>query len=111
MTPVSERSFALLTALLLLSSLAWLALKEDEHELPVAYVPVWSRIYEDYNTTSNWSYVLERGAYALLPTDNEWDSTHVAIPVYLPRAEGGAAIASFRIGGRQAFFPANVQAR
>nr|ABZ07557.1 putative X-Pro dipeptidyl-peptidase (S15 family) [uncultured marine microorganism HF4000_ANIW137J11] len=92
MTPVSERSFALLTALLLLSSLAWLALKEDEHELPVAYVPVWSRIYEDYNTTSNWSYVLERGAYALLPTDNEWDSTHVAIPVYLPRAEGGAAI-------------------
>ena len=38
-------------------------------------------------------------------------SDGVAFIHWLTGAEGGAAIASFRIGGRQAFFPANVQAR
>ncbi len=76
MTPVSERGFALLTALLMLSSLAWLALQEEQRGLPVDYVPVWSRIYEDYNTTGDWGHVLEPGQYGLLATDNEWSSVH-----------------------------------
>ena len=91
MTPVSERGFALLTALLMLSSLAWLALHEEERELPVAYVPVWSRIYEDYNTTGGWGHVLEPGPYGLLATDNEWGSVHEFVPVDLPASELGAA--------------------
>ena len=99
MTPVSERGFALLTALLMLSSLAWLALHEEERELPVAYVPVWSRIYEDYNTTGDWGHVLEPGPYGLLATDNEWGSVHEFVPVDLPASELGAATDPLCVSG------------
>ena len=88
---LGEKGFALLTAVLLLASVAYLTLQEEQRQLPVAYVPVWSRIYEDYNTTGDWGYVLERGPYELLATDNEWDSTHEYISVDLPLIEGGAA--------------------
>ena len=56
------------------------------------YTPVWERHKEDYNFTYNWSKVLEPGPYKQLATDHPDNSTHVIIDVYLPPAEGGAAL-------------------
>ena len=37
---LGEKGFALLTAVLLLASVAYLTLQEEQRQLPVAYVPV-----------------------------------------------------------------------
>lgn len=54
-------------------------------------VPVWDRHLLNYVTSDNYSYVLEFGDYELLPTENEWNSTHYFVEYDLPLSEGGAA--------------------
>ena len=54
-------------------------------------VPVWERGDLNYITNENWSYVMEKGDYEILETDNQWNSTHVFVEYELPLEEGGAA--------------------
>ena len=54
-------------------------------------VPVWDRYLLNYVTNDNYSYVMEFGEYELLPTENEWNSTHYFVEYDLPISEGGAA--------------------
>jgi len=54
-------------------------------------VPVWERAEWPYITSQNNSFVMEQGPYAILETDNEWNSTHHFVEFILPLSEGGAA--------------------
>ena len=63
---------------------------EDEEALGVR-VPVWERYTLPYETDGDFGVALEVGPYALLPTENEWNSTHHFVEYTLPIEEGGAA--------------------
>lgn len=63
---------------------------EDEETLGVR-VPVWERYTLPYETDGDFGVALEVGPYALLPTENEWNSTHHFVEYTLPIEEGGAA--------------------
>ena len=63
---------------------------EDEETLGVR-VPVWERYTLPYQTDGDFGVALEVGPYALLPTENEWNSTHHFVEYTLPIEEGGAA--------------------
>ena len=54
-------------------------------------VPVWDRHLLNYITDDNYSHVMETGPFTLLPTENEWNSTHYFVEYDLPISEGGAA--------------------
>ena len=54
-------------------------------------VPVWERNLYDYQTIGENGTVMEFGSYELLPTENEWSSTHHFVEYDLPIEEGGAA--------------------
>jgi len=54
-------------------------------------VPVWERGNLDYITNETNGFVLEKGDFKVLETENEWNSTHVFVEYELPLEEGGAA--------------------
>lgn len=54
-------------------------------------VPVWERYKLPYETDGEFGVALEVGPYELLPTENEWNSTHYFVEYTLPLEEGGAA--------------------
>ena len=63
---------------------------DDEDTLGVR-VPVWERYTLPYKTDGDFGVALEVGPYTLLPTENEWNSTHHFVEYTLPLEEGGAA--------------------
>ena len=54
-------------------------------------VPVWERELLEFETTGDFGVAIETGPYSLLPTENEWNSTHHFVEYTLPIEEGGAA--------------------
>ena len=54
-------------------------------------VPVWERYTLPYETSGDYGVALEVGPYDLLPTENEWNSTHHFVEYTIPLEEGGAA--------------------
>jgi len=95
---LSEQSFSVIVALVLVSSSYFLLIEEAIDEEFEMRVPVWARSQLDYDTAQPYSFVLNQGTYELLETDNEFDSVHVMIPYDLPLSEGGAA-ATCQFGG------------
>lgn len=65
-------------------------LDENESENGVR-VPVWERYLQPYETDGEHGVALEVGDYEILPTGNEWNSTHYFVEYSLPLEEGGAA--------------------
>jgi len=63
----------------------------QEEEISGARVDVWDRYKLPYETTGEFGIALEEGPYELLPTDNQWNSTHYFVEYTLPIEEGGAA--------------------
>ena len=63
----------------------------ENEEASGVRVPVWERYTLPYETDGDFGVALEVGPYALLPTDNEWNSTHHFVEYTLPIEEGGAA--------------------
>lgn len=63
----------------------------DDEEASGVRVPVWERYTLPYETDGDHGVALEVGPYALLPTENEWNSTHHFVEYTLPIEEGGAA--------------------
>ena len=63
---------------------------DNERENDVR-VPVWERYKLPYQTNGDFGVALEVGPYDLLPTENEWNSTHHFVEYTLPLEEGGAA--------------------
>ena len=63
---------------------------EDESDVGVR-VPVWERNTMPYDVTGDFGIALESGPYDILPTENEWNSTHYFVEYELPITEGGAA--------------------
>ncbi|MGB0593663.1 MAG: CocE/NonD family hydrolase [Poseidonia sp.] len=63
----------------------------DDKEASGVRVPVWERYTLPYETDGDHGVALEVGPYALLPTENEWNSTHHFVEYTLPIEEGGAA--------------------
>ena len=64
---------------------------EDEEQQSSVRVPVWERFTQPYATDGEFGVALEVGPYQLLPTENEWNSTHHFVEYALPISEGGAA--------------------
>jgi len=95
---LSEQSFSVVVALVLVSSSYLLLIEEAIDEEYEMRVPVWARSQFNYDTSQPYSFVLNQGTYELLETDNEFDSVHVMIPYNLPLSEGGAA-ATCQFGG------------
>ena len=95
---LSEQSFSIVVALVLVSSSYLLLIEETMDQEYDMRVPVWARGQLDYDTTQPYSFVLNQGNYELLETDNEFDSVHIMIPYNLPLTEGGAA-ATCEFGG------------
>ena len=95
---LSEQSFSVIVALVLVSSSYLLLIEEAIDEEYEMRVPVWARNQFNYDTSQPYSFVLNQGNYELLETDNEFDSVHVMIPYNLPLSEGGAA-ATCQFGG------------
>ena len=95
---LSEQSFSVVVALVLVSSSYFLLIEEAIDEEYEMRIPVWARSQFDYDTSQPYSFVLNQGTYELLETDNEFDSVHVMIPYNLPLSEGGAA-ATCQFGG------------
>ena len=54
-------------------------------------VAVWDRYKLPYETDGDFGVALEVGPYEVLPTENEWNSTHYFVEYTLPLEEGGAA--------------------
>tara|TARA_B110000444_G_scaffold260535_1_gene307896 strand:+ start:3306 stop:5162 length:1857 start_codon:yes stop_codon:yes gene_type:complete len=54
-------------------------------------VPVWERELLEFETTGDFGVAIESGPYSILPTENDWDSTHHFVEYILPIEEGGAA--------------------
>ena len=54
-------------------------------------VPVWERELLEFETTGDFGIAIETGPYSILPTENEWNSTHHFVEYTLPIEEGGAA--------------------
>ncbi len=63
----------------------------DQEVNDTARVPVWERHKLPYETDGEFGVALEVGPYELLPTENEWNSTHYFVEYTLPLEEGGAA--------------------
>ena len=63
---------------------------EDESD-DTLRVPVWERYKLPYETAGDFGVALEVGPYEVLPTENEWNSTHYFVEYTLPLEEGGAA--------------------
>ncbi len=63
----------------------------EDKEASGVRVPVWERYTLPYETDGDFGVALEVGPYALLPTENEWNSTHHFVEYTLPIEEGGAA--------------------
>ena len=63
---------------------------DNERENDVR-MPVWERYKLPYQTNGDFGVALEVGPYDLLPTENEWNSTHHFVEYTLPLEEGGAA--------------------
>lgn len=63
----------------------------DDDQASGVRVPVWERYTLPYETDGDYGVALEVGPYALLPTENEWNSTHHFVEYTLPIEEGGAA--------------------
>ena len=63
----------------------------QEEEISGVRVDVWDRYKLPYETTGEFGIALEEGPYELLPTDNQWNSTHYFVEYTLPIEEGGAA--------------------
>ena len=95
---LSEQSFSVIVALVLVSSSYLLLIEEAIDEEYEMRVPVWARSQFNYDTSQPYSFVLNQGTYELLETDNEFSSVHVMIPYNLPLSEGGAA-ATCQFGG------------
>ena len=77
---LSEQSFSVVVALVLVSSSYLLLIEEAIDEEYEMRVPVWARSQFNYDTSQPYSFVLNQGTYELLETDNEFDSVHVMIP-------------------------------
>ena len=54
-------------------------------------VPVWERYKLPFQTDGDFGVALDVGPYSVLPTENEWNSTHFFVEYTLPIEEGGAA--------------------
>ena len=63
----------------------------QEEETSGVRVDVWDRYKLPYETTGEFGVALEEGPYELLPTENQWNSTHYFVEYTLPIEEGGAA--------------------
>tara|TARA_Y100001978_G_scaffold172192_1_gene162349 strand:- start:2605 stop:4500 length:1896 start_codon:yes stop_codon:yes gene_type:complete len=63
----------------------------QEEEISGVRVDVWDRYKLPYETTGEFGVALEEGPYELLPTENQWNSTHYFVEYTLPIEEGGAA--------------------
>jgi len=63
----------------------------DDDESSDVRVPVWERSTLPYKTDGEFGVALEVGPYEILPTENEWNSTHHFVEYTLPIEEGGAA--------------------
>ena len=70
---------------------AFVNLVADEAEEQGVRVPVWERYTLPYETDGDFGIALEVGPYDVLPTENEWNSTHHFVEYTLPIEEGGAA--------------------
>ena len=70
---------------------AFVNLVVEEEQQQGVRVPVWERYTLPYETDGEFGVALEVGPYSLLPTDNEWNSTHHFVEYTLPLEEGGAA--------------------
>ena len=64
---------------------------DDQDQKTNVRVPVWERNTLPYQTEGDFSIALELGPYEILPTENEWNSTHHFVEYTLPIEEGGAA--------------------
>ena len=89
---LSEQSFSIIVALVLVSSSYLLLIEETIEKEYDMRVPVWARSQLDYDTSQAYSFVLNQGTYELLETDNEFNSEHVYVEYDLPIGEGGAAV-------------------
>jgi len=63
----------------------------QEEDVSDVRVDVWDRYKLPYETTGEFGVALEVGPYELLPTENQWNSTHYFVEYTLPIEEGGAA--------------------
>jgi len=63
----------------------------DDEDTSGVRVPVWERSTLPYETDGDFGVALEVGPYDILPTENEWNSTHHFVEYTLPLEEGGAA--------------------
>ncbi|MDA8639017.1 CocE/NonD family hydrolase [Candidatus Poseidonia alphae] len=63
----------------------------DEEPAYNGRVPVWEREMLDFETSGDFGIAIETGPYAVLSTDNEWNSTHHFVEYIMPIEEGGAA--------------------
>lgn len=63
----------------------------QEDDVSGVRVDVWDRYKLPYETTGEFGVALEVGPYELLPTENQWNSTHYFVEYTLPIEEGGAA--------------------
>ena len=63
----------------------------EEEDVSGVRVDVWDRYKLPYETTGEFGVALEVGPYELLPTENQWNSTHYFVEYTLPIEEGGAA--------------------
>ena len=63
----------------------------DDDDPSNVRVPVWERSNLPYKTDGEFGVALEVGPYEILPTENEWNSTHHFVEYSLPLEEGGAA--------------------
>jgi len=70
---------------------AVLSVIDDDDEARGVRVPVWERADMPYQTSGEFGVALEVGPYSILPTENEWNSTHTFVEYVLPIEEGGAA--------------------
>lgn len=70
---------------------AFVNLVADEEIERGTRVPVWDRYTLPYETDGDFGVALEVGPYDVLPTENEWNSTHHFVEYTLPIEEGGAA--------------------
>ena len=70
---------------------AFVNLVADEEVEQGIRVPVWERYTLPYETDGDFGVALEVGPYDVLPTENEWNSTHHFVEYTLPIEEGGAA--------------------
>ena len=70
---------------------AFIDLISDEDNDVGVRVPVWERANMPYEVTGDFGVALETGPYDIMPTDNEWNSTHYFVEYELPISEGGAA--------------------